>query len=213
VIVRSDVPIDVGPDEARRAAERELARPEYAAGQPSLPVRVGRWLLRHIGELIDQAAQQSPNGYLGLIALFVVLVLILVAIRLRLGGIGRVTATPGVLFDRGALTAADHRRAADAHAAAEEWAPALRERLRAVVRELEERDLLEPRAGRTAAEVAVEAGRVLPSCAEQLRRAADSFADVWYGGRAATPEMDADLRDLDADARRAGTETRSGATR
>jgi uncharacterized protein DUF4129 len=194
---RVDIPIDVGREEARRAAERELSRPDYSAGDPPLPVRALSWLLEQLGELLGRAAATMPGGCGGLIALAVLLVLAVVAIRLAVGRVGRVATSPGALFDGAPIMAADHRRAADAHAAAGEWAPALRERLRAVVRELEERGLLDNRAGRTADEVAVEAGRVIPSSADQLRAAARSFDDVWYGGRPATPEMDERLRAVD----------------
>ena len=95
-------------------------------------------------------------------------------------------------------TAAEHRAAADAHAAAGAWAEAVRERLRAVVRSLEQRAVLDERAGRTADEAAADAGRALPSCAVGLRAAAVLFDEIWYGGRPAGPESYAALRDLDA---------------
>ena len=74
----------------------------------------------------------------------------------------------------------------------------MRERLRAVVRSLEERAVLDERPGRTADEAAAEAGRALPGCAAGLRSAAVLFDEVWYGGRPAGPESYAALRDLDA---------------
>ena len=69
--------------------------------------------------------------------------------------------------------------AADAHAARGEWADAVRERLRAVVRSLEERAVLDERPGRTADEAAAEAGTALPTCADDLRRSARLFDDIW----------------------------------
>ena len=197
------IPVDIGRDEARQAAERELARPEYAAEQPTLLVRAVYWLLGKLGDLLAQAAELTPSGYGGLVALVVVLVLAAVAVRLVVGRIGRAAGRADALFDTAPRSAADHRRAADAHAEGGRWAWAIRERLRAVVRELAERDLLEERAGRTAAEVAAEAGRVLPDCAAQLRAAAQLFDDVWYGGVPATAEMDALLRELDEAVHRA----------
>jgi hypothetical protein len=199
----STIPIDIGRDAARAAAERELARPEYAAEQPSLLARGLLWLLRKLGDLLSQAAELTPSGYGGLVALVVVLVLGAVAVRLVVGRVGRAAGRAEGLFDAAPESAADHRRAADAHAEGDRWALAVRERLRAVVRELAERELLDERAGRTAAEVATEAGRVLPDCAAGLREAAQLFDDVWYGGEAATAEMDARLRALDEAVRRA----------
>jgi hypothetical protein len=203
VTAGSGVPVDIDRDTAQQAAARELAKPEYAAARPSPAARAWRWLVDEITELLDHASQRSPHGYLGLIALVVVLLLVIVAVRLRLGRIGRGAGRPGGLLGSAEVTTADHRRAADAHAAVGEWAEALRERLRAVACELEEQDLLQFRPGRTAAELAAEAGRALPGHADQLRRAAEEFADVWYGGRPASPEMDARVRELDAAVSRA----------
>ena len=211
-----DVPIDIGRDEARRAAAAELAKPEYAAGRPSLLMRVLRWLFDEVGKLIDAAAQSSSGGYLGLIALAVVVLLAVVAAWLVVGRLTRVAhreAGDGALFADHPTTAADHRSRAGNHAEAGEWALAMRERLRAVVREMEERGLLDPRAGRTATEVAAEAGRVLPNCAGALHTAAEEFAQVWYGGRNATEQMDTRLRGLDDSVRRARPEVPAGSTR
>jgi hypothetical protein len=204
VLIRAgDLPVDLGRDEARRAAERELADPAYAAAEPSLLTQVAMWLLDWIDELLDGAAQNAPGGYLGLVVLGLLLVLGVVAVRLRIGRIGRTTTREGGLFDGGTVTAEHHRRNADAHAARGEWAEAVRERLRAVVRDLEERDVLDTRPGRTADEAAADAGRALPACAEQLRAAARTFDDVWYGGVPGTAAMDAQLRAVDDEVRRA----------
>ena len=192
-----EIPVDLGRDAAREAAERELSDPAYAAAAPPLLERVLRWIARALDDLLDAAAGISPGGYAGLIVLAVLAVLAVIAIRLRLGRIGRATARSSTIFDDRVLTAADHRVAADAHAARGAWAEAVRERLRAIVRGLEERDLLDVRAGRTADEAAAEAGRALPDRAADLREAARIFDDVWYGGRAATAAMDARLRAVD----------------
>ena len=198
-----DVPVDLGREEARRAAERELAEPAYAEGQPPLLVRAAEWLLERIGDALDGAARLAPDGYLGLVVLGLLLVLGVVVVRLRIGSIGRNTTGGRGLFGAQTVTADHHRRSADAHAARGEWADAVRERLRAVVRDLEERDLLDIRPGRTADEAAADGGRVLPACAEQLRAAARTFDDVWYGGIPATSAMDVQLRAVDAEVRSA----------
>ncbi|PWS41256.1 hypothetical protein DKT74_28560, partial [Streptomyces sp. ZEA17I] len=92
-----------------------------------------------------------------------------------------------------------HRAAAEAHAAALRWTEAVQERMRAIVRSLEERALLDPRPGRTADEAAAEAGRVLPDHATRLRSAAREFDDVTYGGRAAGQPAYLALRTLDTE--------------
>ena len=97
----------------------------------------------------------------------------------------------------GPVSAAEHRRRAAEFTAAGRLAEAIRERLRAIVRELEERAVLEPRLGRTADEVAAEAGAVLPDVAADLQRAARIFDEVWYGRVPATEAMDADVEAVD----------------
>lgn len=190
-----DIPVDIGRDDAQRAAERELSGPGY--DHPSLFDAAVRWLLRALADLLDRASDVAPGGYGGLVVLALLVVLAVVAVRLAVGRIGRTATGRAVLFETGPLGSAEHRRAADGHAAEGEWAEAIRERLRAVVRGLEERDLLDARAGRTAAEAATVAGRVFPEHAEQLREAARDFDDVWYGGRPATAAMDARLCAVD----------------
>ena len=63
--------------------------------------------------------------------------------------------------------------------------------------------VLDPRPGRTADEVAREAGAAVPTIAGDLRAAAEIFDEVWYGGRPATPQYDALMRQADDRVRRA----------
>lgn len=102
------------------------------------------------------------------------------------------------LFDAGQLTAAQHRSTAESYAAEGNWAAAIRHRLQAVARELEETGMLNPAAGRTANELASDAGEVLPHLAGELTQAATAFNDVTYGERPGTQgayQMIADLDD------------------
>ncbi|MBO7941425.1 DUF4129 domain-containing protein, partial [Streptomyces sp. S9] len=92
-----------------------------------------------------------------------------------------------------------HRAAAEAHAAQGHWNQAVQERMRAIVRALEERALLDVRPGRTADEAAAEAGRALPAHTDRLRGAARDFDDVTYGGRTATEEAYHRIAALDHD--------------
>lgn len=92
------------------------------------------------------------------------------------------------LFDTNLLSAAQHRTSAESHAAAGNWTAAIRHRVRAVARELEERNILNPAPGRTASELARDAGTSLPDLSPELVTAAMVFNDVTYGGRRGTPE-------------------------
>lgn len=202
ISVPAEPPIDIGRDEAAEAAARELAKAIYHADQ-GLVGRIFSWIVERVADLFEIAATVAPGGYLSLLVLLVLVVAAIVVIRLRIGAVGRAAAGARELFEGGPVSAAEHRRAADAFAARGEWAEAVRARLRAVVRGLEERDLLDVRPGRTADEAAREAGAMLPQCATDLAAAAAVFDEVWYGGRDATAEMDAQLRAVDAAVTRA----------
>jgi hypothetical protein len=196
--VIASVPVELGRDEAAQLAREELAKQIYRDAGPGLVERLVRWLLEQAGRLLDGAAGVSPGGYAGLVVVLLLVAAAVVAVRLKVGPLGRRAAREEALFVGRTRTAAQHRAAADAHAAAGGWAEAVRERLRAVVRSLEERAVLDERPGRTADEAAAEAGRALPGCAAGLRSAAVLFDEVWYGGRPAGPESYAALRDLDS---------------
>jgi hypothetical protein len=87
------------------------------------------------------------------------------------------------LYEGRVLTAADHRRRAEQFADRGEWTAAIRQRVRAIGRHLEEDGVLNPVAGRTAGELATETGRAIPDLAEEFASAATAFDDVTYGGR------------------------------
>jgi hypothetical protein len=172
-------------EEAQQAAREELARRPYQEARPSLVNRFVTWLVEQLLDLLDAATATVPGGRLGLVLL---LLLVVAAVAVAVARIRpRRAGASGALFDAGRpLTAVDHRRLADDAARAGQWAEAVRERLRAVVRELEARGVLDPRPGRTADEVASEAGAAVPEVAGDLRRAVHVFDEVWYGGREAT---------------------------
>ncbi len=179
-----DVPVVIGREEAQRLARLELARQEYQKDDQTWVQKAIQWLLDRINDVLDRATTTSPLGWFGLLGIVVLVVLIVVAVRRRTGALGR-SAYDAAQFDVGDRSAADFRSAADAYAASGAWAEAVRARLRAVVRELEERGLVDARPGRTADEIARDGGTALPSVASGLRAGARLFDDVWYGGRPA----------------------------
>jgi hypothetical protein len=172
-------------DTAREAAERELRRREYVDAQPSPLVRLAGRVLREIGELLDRAAGAAPGGRLGLLALLALVVLLVAVVLARVGPLARTSRPPALFAGSATLTADEHRALAQSAAEQGRWADAVRERLRAVVRELEARGALDPRPGRTAGEVARDGGAAVPDVAPDLARAAALFDEVWYGGRPA----------------------------
>ncbi|MFE3887734.1 DUF4129 domain-containing protein [Streptomyces lydicus] len=194
-----DIPVRTPRVPAREAAERELSDPRYHQHDPNPIQQALDWLWARINELANSAAGTTPGGWIGLLAIAACVVLLLIALRLRLGAVRRTPTTSGALFDETPRTAAEHRSAADRHAAEGHWNQAIQDRMRALVLALEERTLLTPGPGRTADEAATEAGRAFPRYADQLRTAARAFDDVTYGGRPGTEAAYALLACLDTD--------------
>jgi len=191
-----DVPVQLGREEAQRLARIELTNPVYSGDQEPWAQKVLRWLIEKAQSLIETVGGASPLGWFGIVGVIALVALVALAVRRRTGRLTRAT-TGASLFGDSARTAVDLRIEAERYAAAGAWAEAVRARLRAVVRDLEERGLVDARPGRTADEIARDAGRALPSVAADLRAGARLFDDVWYGGRAADPSGYARLVALD----------------
>lgn len=171
---------------ARDAARRELSKRIYHRDDPSWIERLISEVFEFFGRLLSRAATVTPGGPAGLILIVVIVVVLVIAARLGLGPL----RARDLLTDRRrgtrALSAADYRAQAETLAHNGAWKDAIRARFRAVIRELEERGVLDPRPGRTAGEIAREGGAVVPAIAAPLRTAADVFDEVWYGDRPAT---------------------------
>jgi Domain of unknown function (DUF4129) len=197
----ADVPVELGREEARELARRELADPAYDA-EPPLLQQIVAWIIERIQELIDRTAG-ALSGSVGGRILVVVLGLIVTLVILRMGPLARRGTRSDPLFPTERRSAAEYRAAADAAAVRQDWSTAVIERYRAVVLGFEERGLLDPRPGRTADEAAAEGGAVLPELASGLRAGSILFDAVRYGGRTATTADDALIRRLDEDAIRA----------
>jgi hypothetical protein len=190
----------IGRDQARDLARRELDRPVYHRDDPSVVGRLQdkiRDLIDQLGRAISGEGQHSAlSGWIA-VAVIGLILLAAVVIMWRLGTVRRSAARKNALLDETPMTADDHRAAADRHASAGEWAEAIRERLRAVARDLEERAIVEPRLGRTADELAAEAGAAMPDVAADFAESVRIFDDVWYGDRPGTPDGYARLTRLD----------------
>ncbi|WP_405789143.1 DUF4129 domain-containing protein [Streptomyces sp. NBC_00029] len=190
-------PVTTPRDAAREAAERELSKPMYHENDPGLLERALRSFLDWVDDLFSSAAGATPGGTLGIVVIVLLTAAAVALLWWRLGTPSKAPAGAGALLGERIRSAADYRTEAEAHAAAGRWTEAVQARMRALVRSLEERTLLDPRPGRTADEAAAEAAVTLPGHAADLRTAALAFDDVTYGGRAGDPAMYATLRDLD----------------
>lgn len=186
--------IDIDRETAREAAEHELAKPIYPRLSPKQ--QFIDFLETLVRRLILKGAE-LPGGWFTISVLLIVLAgAVVAAVR-----VGRRMLGDGdgdrPLFGSAQLRAAEHRATAQRYADSGDWGEAIRHRLRAVARELEETGVLHPAPGRTATELARDAGAVLPDLADALLRAAETFNDVSYGELPATPEGYRIVADLD----------------
>ncbi|MGW6648148.1 DUF4129 domain-containing protein [Streptomyces iakyrus] len=195
-------PLTTPRDPAREAARRELSKRMYHENDPSLFQRALDAFWDWLGRVFNAASTATPGGTLGLIVVILAVIAVLAALWWRLGTPRRQPTSSATLFDDRPRSATEHRAAAEAHAAQGHWNQAVQERMRALVRALEERALLDVRPGRTADEAAAEAGRALPAHTDRLRTAARDFDDVTYGGRSATEESYHRIAELDRDLER-----------
>ncbi|MFE3875038.1 DUF4129 domain-containing protein [Kitasatospora sp. NPDC059146] len=198
LLAAGGAPVTVPRDPARDAARDELLKAEYHKNDPSVLERVIDWIWDHIDRAMGSISGGGTDGTTGLVLFLVVAAVIAAALWWRLGAPKRAVRTDyGVYGAAGPRTAAQYRADAAGHAAAGRWTEAVREQMRALVRALEERTLLDTRPGRTADEAAAEAGRALPDQAAALTAAARTFDDIAYGERTADQAAYQLLLDLD----------------
>jgi hypothetical protein len=187
--------IDIDRDAAHEAAQRELGKAIYP--KPSLTDRFYDWLAELLYKLVNASAS-VPGGWLTITVLGILLLIaIVVAIRIARRTMHTNRRGEHDLFGDQELSAAQHRATAEQYAAEGNWSAAIRHRLRAVARQLEESSVLDPVPGRTATELARDAGAAIPALASELRRAAEAFNDVTYGERPGTEAAYRTIADLD----------------
>jgi Domain of unknown function (DUF4129) len=187
--------IDIDRDTAHQAAQRELDKPIYPKG--SVAQRVHEWIHELLYRLLEQGSS-VPGGWFTVSVLITLLVVaVVVAIRIARRTIRNRQGGDYQVFDAGQLTAAQHRAIAERCAAEGDWTAAIRHRLRAVARALEESGALAPSPGRTANELADDATERIPQLAAELSRSATAFNDVTYGERPGTPASYQLIADLD----------------
>ena len=182
----------VGRLQGGQLARRELARPIY---HPSLASRIGTDLVNWLESL----AQRGLGGQNWL----AVTVLVIGVVAL-LGVAGYITGSArldrryrGPVSESRPASAAGHRSAADRFAAAGDYQSAIIERVRAIAVDLESRQILPVRPGRTAAELGAETALAIPAEATAVAAATRLFDDVRYGDRPGSQDGYQQVRDLD----------------
>jgi hypothetical protein len=192
--------IDIDRDAAHQAAQHELAKPVYPKGSPTQQFH--EWFRELLYRLAEKGSS-TPGGWLALTVLLTVLVgAVVIAIRVARRTMHTRSSMDHQLFDTGELSADQHRATAKDFADESNWTAAIRHRLRAVARELEETRVLKPAPGCTANELARDAGACIPHLASELSRAATTFNDVTYGEQPGTPAGYQMIVDLDDRLRR-----------
>jgi uncharacterized protein DUF4129 len=182
-------------DAAHDAAQRELSKPIYP--KQSLNERLIEWISDFLDRLVDKGSN-LPGGWFTIVVLLTVLaVAIIVAIRIARRTMKTNRKGDFQLFGATELSAAEHRATAERFAAEGNWTSAIRHRLRAVARQLEEGGVLNAVPGRTANELARDAAKFLPALTAQLADAAASFNDVTYGERPGTEPAYRNIAELD----------------
>lgn len=176
--------IDIDRDAAHDAAQNELAKPIYPRASPT--DQIGEWL-NDLLYRITAAGSKFPGGWFTISVLVIVLVVaVVVAVRIARRTMRTSRTADRTLFDSQELSAAQHRSIAEQCAAQGDWSAAIRHRVRALARQLEETGVLAAVPGRTATELARDAASALPRLSTELFRAATIFNDVTYGEQPGT---------------------------
>jgi hypothetical protein len=166
---------------------------------------VGFWerVLRFIGHLLRATGSILPHGPFGLVVLALVLVVVVIVVLTWVRPKRSARARDAAVLASQDKTSRDYRQAAAQYAAEGAYGRAIVEGVRAIAAELDERAILPPRPGRTADELAAEAGRELPGLAAELRAVTRLFDDVLYGERAGTEAGYRQVSRVDAEVRAA----------
>ncbi|HEU5222286.1 MAG TPA: DUF4129 domain-containing protein [Candidatus Lumbricidophila sp.] len=188
--LRWEIPVDPDAPTARDWLAHELAKPEYQAAQPTWFDRAANEVRKWFLSLFEHAGS-APGGALGTLAVVVIIALIALALwkygAPRMGQ-RRTSASPLFAADDTRDLAA-LRKAAEAAAAAGDWALAIEERFRAIARGLSDRDLVLVHPGSTATAISLEAAQRFRAEQATLRAAADVFDAVRYLGATGSREQ------------------------
>ena len=187
-------PPGIDPDEARRRMLEELSKAEYDDSPGFV-----QWLLETIESWLTEIVKGidgSSAAQAGLFALLIALALGVTVLVLRRTGLIRRSATLTVetaLDTPDVLSAAELRSAARDAVAAGRRDDAAVLAMRALVRDLEDRTLLDVTAGMTAHEAAEGASVPFPELRGRLQLGAQAFDTAAYSYRSVSAKQAEDL--------------------
>lgn len=192
--MRPAAPPPLDPDEARSRTLEELSKSEYDDSPGFIAWLLGvieDWLMSVLDGIDGSSATQAGIAALVLIALFAVVFLVL----RRTGMIrrGHALAVVSELDAEPVLSGAQLRDSAREAIDAGRLDDGTVLALRALVRDLEERTLLDVSAGMTAHEAAAQSAVPFPELRGRLQRGAVAFDTAAYSHRAATAKQADDL--------------------
>ncbi len=192
-------PLTTPRDPAREAARRELSKRMYHENDPSLFQRALDAFWDWLDKLFDAASSATPGGALGLIVIILAVVAILGALWWRLGTPRRQPTSSAALFDDRPRSAADHRAAAEAHAAQGHWNQAARNACGPSSAPWRNAPSWTSARAAPPTRPRPKPAASLPAHTDRLRAAARDFDDVTYGGRSATEQSYHRIAELDRD--------------
>jgi hypothetical protein len=186
--------LDHEPGELRSRARDLLSRPPYR-DEPDGPVtdvirRAREAVARFLQSVLDAVAGDTRVAWV-IVAAGTVLLLVVIWRATRGFDADRRVAT--VPEQDPARSAREWTLEADEHSAAGRWREAVRCRYAALVAHLVEAGTIAEVPGRTVRELDEEVERAAPAIAVPVRRAGDTFDEVWYGHADAGPDDVADV--------------------
>jgi hypothetical protein len=182
---------------AQRLARDEMSRAIYH--QTSITQVVSHAIGTFLRRIFQDAGGVTPGGWWTMVALAALVAAVVAVVIARIGPLAGSALVPAPVRDPGSrpLTARQLRDAAAASAAEGDYSTAILQRLRAIAAGCEERGVLVPNAGRTADELAAQAGARFPGHGGELTAAARLFDQIRYGDGSGTLAGYERLRDLD----------------
>lgn len=197
-LIGAEVPVTPGADEARRWAQDELSGKVYQDAKPGWSEIVFDWLRKALADFLGTVG--VAPAYTGLVivgaVVLVAIIVIIAIVRPRLNKRKRQSAE--VFPPMVSRTAQEYRALAQAAAASGDFATAISEQFRAMVRAAEERDIIALAPGRTALEASHDVARSFPQHARGLQSGAELFNAVRYGHVAADAAMFEELLSTDS---------------
>ncbi|WGH81714.1 hypothetical protein QDX25_00585 [Auritidibacter ignavus] len=180
-MVMMSPPLTPDAEQARQWTEEELSKPEYAEADPGPIIELIDNLVEWFQDLAT--VEFSGSGELGVIVLALALVALLIALVLwlRPGRTGRVKTTSTDEVEVAAdVTATEYLDRARRHVAEQDYAHALADALRSMIRDGQQRDLVSERPSLTATFATTELAEAFPPFTEQLEQAAVRFNATFY---------------------------------